>query len=176
MTIAHERKMRLWHARFAALLAVLCLAACNSGAPTVQLNSGQPAPTFQTFAADGTPVHFPAAFVGKPLVIRFWADWCKYCEGEMKIIETVYQRHRSRGLEVLAINAGQDKPAVVAFMKKIGVSYPALLDEQSKIARSYGVVGLPTTYFVDARGIVRGKIVGEADEATFERQVVELLK
>ena len=125
---------------------------------------------------DGTPVHFPAAFAGKPLVIRFWADWCKYCEGEMKAIETVYQRHRGQGLQVLAVNAGQDKPAVAAFMKKIGVSYPALLDEQSKIARSYGVVGLPTTYFVDARGIVRGKIVGEADEATFERQVAELLK
>ena len=78
-------------------MAVLCLAACNSGAPAVQLNSGQPAPTFQTFAADGTPVHFPAAFVGKPLVIRFWADWCKYCEGEMKAIETVYQRHRGPG-------------------------------------------------------------------------------
>ena len=160
----------------AALLIALGLAACDSGAPAVQLNSGQPAPTFQTFAVDGTPAHFPAAYAGKPLVIRFWADWCKYCEGEMKAIETVYQRYRGQGLEVLAINAGQDKPAVAAFMTKIGVSYPALLDEQSKIARSYGVVGLPTTYFVDARGIVRGKIVGEADEATFERQVVELLK
>lgn len=160
----------------AALLFALGLAACDSGAPAAQLNSGQPAPAFQTVALDGAPVHFPAAFVGKPLVIRFWADWCKYCEGEMKAIENVYQRHRSRGLEVLAINAGQDKPAVAAFMKKIGVSYPALLDEQSKIARGYGVVGLPTTYFVDALGTVRGKIVGEADEATFERQVAELLK
>ena len=160
----------------AALLFALGLAACDNGAPAAQLNSGQPAPAFQTVALDGAPVHFPATFVGKPLVIRFWADWCKYCEGEMKAIENVYQRHRSRGLEVLAINAGQDKPAVAAFMKKIGVSYPALLDEQSKIARGYGVVGLPTTYFVDALGTVRGKIVGEADEATFERQVAELLK
>ncbi len=171
-----QPKMQILRHSLAVLMAFLCLAACNNGAPAVQLNNGQPAPTFQTFAADGTPVHFPAAFVGKPLVIRFWADWCKYCESEMKIIETVYQHHRARGLEVLAINAGQDKPAVVAFMKKIGVSYPALLDEQSKIARSYGVVGLPTTFFVDARGIVRGKIVGEADDATFERQVAELLK
>ena len=171
-----QPKMRILQRSLAVVMAVLCLAACSSGAPAVQLNSGQPAPTFQTFGADGTPVHFPAAFAGKPLVIRFWADWCKYCEGEMKAIETVYQRHQGAGLQVLAINAGQDKSAVVAFMKKIGVSYPALLDEQSKIARSYGVVGLPTTFFVDARGIVRGKIVGEADEATFERQVVELLK
>ena len=163
--------------RWLALVVVaLGLVACDSGAPAVQLNIGQPAPPFQTFTADGTPFHFPAAFAGKPLVIRFWADWCKYCEGEMKAIENVYQRHRSQGLQVLAVNAGQDKPAVAAFMQKIGVSYPALLDEQSKIARSYGVVGLPTTYFVDARGIVRGKIVGEADEATFERQVAELLK
>ena len=154
----------------------LFLVACGQETPKVNINNGSIAPTFQTFRTDGHPAHFPAAYAGKPLVIRFWADWCKYCEGEMKIIETVYQRHRNQGLQVLAVNAGQDKPAVVAFMKKIGVSYPALLDEQSKIARSYGVVGLPTTYFVDARGIVRGKIVGEADEATFERQVVELLK
>ena len=176
MSTSFPPKKHAWPFALAALLITLGFAACDSGAPAVQLNSGQPAPTFQTFAADGTAIHFPAAFAGKPLVIRFWADWCKYCEGEMKIIETVYQRHRNQGLQVLAVNAGQDKPAVVAFMKKIGVSYPALLDEQSKIARSYGVVGLPTTFFVDARCIVRGKIVGEADEATFERQVVELLK
>ena len=153
----------------------LLVAACG-GEPAAKLNLGDPAPAFQTKRLDGSALEFPAAAAGKPLVIRFWADWCRYCEGEMKAIENVYQRHRSRGLEVLAINAGQDKPAVAAFMKKIGVSYPALLDEQSKIARGYGVVGLPTTYFVDALGTVRGKIVGEADEATFERQVAELLK
>jgi cytochrome c biogenesis protein CcmG/thiol:disulfide interchange protein DsbE len=113
---------------------------------------------------------------GKPLVIRFWADWCKYCEGEMKAIESVYQRHKGKGLEVLAVNTGQDKATINAFMKKIGASYPALLDENSAIARSYGVVGLPTTFFIDGKGIVRAKIVGEADEATFERQVLELMK
>ena len=152
------------------------LAACDSGVPAVQLNAGQTAPAFQTVSLAGAPVDFPAPFAGKPLVIRFWADWCKYCEGEMKAIEAVFQRHKGRGLEVLAINAGQDKAAVGAFIAKIGVTYPALLDEQSKIAKRYGVVGLPTTYFVDAQGIVRGKIIGEADETTFERQVMELLK
>ena len=176
MSTSYPPKKHAWPFALAALLFALGLAACDSGAPAVQLKIGQPAPGFQTFAVDGAPVHFPGAFLGKPLVIRFWADWCRYCEGEMTAIESVYQRHRGQGLQVLAINSGQDKPTVAAFIKKIGVSYPALLDEQSKIARSYGVVALPTTYFVDARGIVRGKIVGEADVATFERQVVELLK
>jgi peroxiredoxin len=94
----------------------------------------------------------------------------------MKAIEAVYQRHKGKGLEVLAINAGQDKATIDAFIKKIGVSYPALLDEKSTIARTYGVVGLPTTFFIDGKGIVRAKIVGEADEATFERHALELLQ
>ena len=94
----------------------------------------------------------------------------------MKAIEPVYQRHTDKGLTVLAINAGQDKKTIDAFIKKIGVTYPALLDENSAIARSYGVVGLPTTFFIDGKGIVRGKIVGEADEATFERHLQELLR
>ncbi len=159
-----------------ALLFALTLAACGQEAPKANINVGSIAPTFQTLRVDGNPEHFPAAYAGKPLVIRFWADWCKYCEGEMKAIETVYQRHKDKGLTVLAINAGQDKNTIQSFMAKIGVTYPALLDENSAIARSYGVVGLPTTFFIDGKGIVRGKIVGEADEATFERHVLELLR
>lgn len=161
--------------RRSALLAFFLLAACG-GTPPAKLNVGDAAPTFQTYRLDGAPVHFPAAFAGRPLVVRFWADWCKFCEGEMKAIEGVWRRHRDKGLEVLAINAGQDRKAVAAFAAKIGVGYPVLLDEKSAIARRYGVVGLPTTFFVDGRGIVRSKLVGEADEATFERHALELLK
>ena len=153
----------------------LLVAACG-GEPAAKLNLGDPAPAFQTKRLDGSALEFPAAAAGKPLVIRFWADWCRYCEGEMKAIEAVYQRHKGKGLEVFAVNAGQDRAAVEAFIRKIGVTYPALLDEQSAIARRYGVVGLPTTYFVDAKGIVRGKVIGEADEAVFERHALDLLK
>ncbi len=163
--------------RLLLIIAALLLAtACGKEAPKANINVGSIAPTFQTFSADGGVTHFPAAYFGKPLVIRFWADWCKYCEGEMKAIESVYQRHQGKGLQVLAINAGQDKATINAFIKKIGVTYPALLDEQSTIARSYGVVGLPTTFFIDGKGIVRAKIIGEADEATFERHALEMLQ
>lgn len=157
------------------LLCALLLAACGGEAPK-NINIGDIAPTFQTTRLDGMAAHFPAAWAGRPVVIRFWADWCRFCEPEMKIIDVIYRRHRARGLEVIAVNAGQDRKTVAAFMQKIGVSYPALLDERSRIAKSYGVVGLPTTFFVDAKGIVRGKIVGEADEAMFERHVKALLQ
>ncbi len=163
--------------RFAAfLLSTLLLVACGSDKPPARLNIGDMAPGFQTLRSDGSPAQFPAAWAGKPLVIRFWADWCKYCEGEMKDIEAVYRRLKPRGLDVIAVNAGQDRKTVVEFMQKLGVGYPALMDEDSAIARRYGVVGLPTTYFVDAKGIVRAKLVGEADAAAFERAALEILK
>ena len=161
--------------RFLLLACLVLLAACG-GEPAAKLNLGDPAPAFRTERLDGGSVDFPAATAGKPLVIRFWADWCKYCEPEMKAIEVVYQRHKDKGLEVYAVNAGQDKPTVAAFIKRLGVTYPVLLDEQSAIAKRYGVMGLPTTYFVDAKGIVRGKVIGEADEAVFERHALDLLK
>lgn len=158
----------------AALLATL-IASC-SGEPPAKLNTGHAAPVFKTVRPDGTPIDFPAAYAGKPLVLRFWADWCKFCEPEMKLIDTVRQRYQDRGLEILAVNAGQDKATIEAFMQKLGVGYPAALDESSKIAKSYGVVGLPTTYLIDGQGIVRGKIIGETDAAMFERHIQTLLK
>lgn len=164
----------MWCLR-AALLVVFLLAACSSGEPA-RLNSGDPAPAFSAEQGAGGKLSYPDDLRGKAVVIRFWADWCRYCEGEMKAIESVYRRHRQQGLEVLAVNAGQDRETVRAFMTKINASYPALLDESAAIAKRYGVVGLPTTYMVDRNGIVRAKILGEADEATFERHVAALLK
>lgn len=161
--------------RFLYFVCLALLAACGSE-PPAKLNVGDAAPAFRAQRLDGAAIDFPAAAAGKPVVIRFWADWCKYCEPEMKAIDAVYRRHKDKGLEVLAVNAGQDRKSVEAFIGKLGVSYPALLDEQSAIAKHYGVVGLPTTYFVDGRGIVRGKVIGEADETVFERHALALLK
>jgi len=152
---------------------LLGLTACGREAP--KLNLGEPAPAFHSRILDGRDTDFPADYAGRPLVIRFWADWCPYCKGEMQAIERVYRRYRERGLIVLAINTGQDEASAAAFSQQIGITYPVLLDPDAAIAKRYGVVGLPTTYFIDAQGRVRAKLVGEASEAVFERQVQALL-
>lgn len=158
---------------YACLLAAL-LAACG-GEPPAKLNTGDAAPAFATVQLDGAPLNFPASHAGKPVVLRFWADWCKFCAPEMKLIDTLRQHHVASGLTILAVNAGQDRATVAAFMDKLGVGYTAALDESAAIAKRYGVVGLPTTYLIDAHGVVRGKIVGEADAAMFERHVQAIL-
>jgi peroxiredoxin len=154
------------------VLLVALVSSCG-GEPPPKLNTGDVAPRFKTVQVDGVPVDFPSAYAGKPVMLRFWADWCKFCEPEMKIIDQMRLRHA--GLVILAVNTGQDKPTIEAFMKKLGVGYPAALDESSKIAKSYGVVGLPTTFLIDGQGVVRGKIIGEADEAMFERHIKTLM-
>jgi cytochrome c biogenesis protein CcmG, thiol:disulfide interchange protein DsbE len=161
--------------KLALLAALLPLAACM-GEPPPKVSRGDTPPAFETVRLDGTRVQFPGDFAGKPVVIRFWADWCKYCEGEMKAIETVFQRHKAAGIEVLAVNAGQDRATATAFVGKLGISYPALLDEEAKIAKRYGVTGLPTTYFVGRDGKVAAKQIGEMTASAYEQQVTELVQ
>jgi peroxiredoxin len=160
-----------------ATLAILTalLAGCDAGS-AVKLNVGDAAPAFDARRLDGSSVRFPQDYAGRAVALRFWADWCRYCEDEMKGIEPIYRQRRRQGLEVLAVNVGQAPDKVSAFVGKLGISYPALLDEPGDIARRYGVMALPTTYFVDAGGVIRGKVLGEADAASFDRLAGELLQ
>jgi cytochrome c biogenesis protein CcmG, thiol:disulfide interchange protein DsbE len=156
------------------LFALLLLAGCTADLPNTVAN-GERAPHFTATTLDGRRVNFPDDFRGKVVVLRFWADWCPYCGPEMRDIEPVYQRLRSRGLEVLALNAGQGADAIAKFLRETPVSYPVLMDQTVKAVGLYGVVGLPYTYLIDRAGIVRGRIVGEATAEIFERQVTALL-
>lgn len=161
--------------RLVTALLALIVAACDEGSG-VRLNVGDAAPAFVASTLDAEPISFPGELRGRPVVIRFWADWCRFCADEMQAIDGVWQRHRQQGLVVLAINAGQSRQDVEAFIRRIGVGYAVLLDDQAAISRRYGVVGLPTTYFVAGDGRIRGKLLGEAHAATFERLAGELLR
>jgi peroxiredoxin len=153
-------------------LFVLSLIACSSEQPT--LTRGTPAPSFSAETITGERIQVPQGVAGQVVAIRFWADWCPFCDQEMRDIEQVYHDLSARGLQVLAVNVGQDKQTVQRFITRLGISYTALLDPDSETARSYGVIGLPTTFFIDRQGRIHSKILGESDAAMF-RQVVEPL-
>ena len=155
-----------------AIAGAIALSGCGDPAP---LNRGDLAPAFALDAVAGPPVHFAPGGDGVPTVIRFWADWCAYCYQEMKDLEPVALRLRAERVTLLAVNVGQDRATAEAFVARLGISYPALVDESAATARAYGVTALPTTFFVAANGRIHNKLVGEADAATFERLARELL-
>lgn len=148
-----------------ALLPALWVAACGGDRPRIE--NGDPAPRFVLRDLSGREVRLDD-FRGETVALRFWADWCPYCTGEMKALEPIQRRLRPRGVVLLAINVGQSREVAARFAERLGISYPVLLDRDSAVSRRYGVMALPTTVFIDGQGRVRGKILGESAAEEFE--------
>lgn len=155
------------------VLILISVGGCQS--KSAALVQGEKTPLFQLKRLDGELLQFPDMFAGKVVVIRFWADWCPFCKSEMKSIEPIYEKYRSKGLVILALNVRQDRKTAAAFINKLGISYDVLLDEEGETARNYGVIGLPTTFFIDQKGLLHTRIIGESSAALFEQIVGELL-
>jgi len=141
-------------------LAVALLGGCGGESP--RLAKGEPTPSFELATLSGNRVAFPADFEGEVVAVRFWADWCPFCEGEMRAIEPVYRKHRGQKLRILAVNVRQDRATAAAFVEPLGITYEVLLDEDGAVARAYGVSGLPTTFLIDRRGRLAARILGES--------------
>jgi cytochrome c biogenesis protein CcmG/thiol:disulfide interchange protein DsbE len=136
--------------------------ACSSSeGPTVFPQMGRPAPEFQLDNLDGQPVSL-SDFLGKPVLINFWATWCNPCVYEMPFIQEVFDEWSGQGLVVLAINVGESSSKAETFMESHGLSFPVLLDIEGKVAEQYNVLahGIPQTFLVDRDGVIKSMRMG----------------
>lgn len=150
------------------------LLAC-SGSDDAGPRNGSPAPAFEARFTDGSVRRFPEDFVGSPVVIDFWADWCQYCPESMQRLERARQQHHADGLEVLAVNVGQSADVAHRFLAKVAVSYAAVLDPGQQISKDYGIRGLPVSYFIDREGRVAGRILGGGSDQALSTQLQRIL-
>jgi thiol-disulfide isomerase/thioredoxin len=97
---------------------------------------------------------------GKVVFLNFWATWCGPCRQEMPSMETLYQRFKDQGLEILAVDCREDASLVSWFMNEYKLSFPAALDTSGRIAAIYGITAFPTTYIIDREGFIITRIVG----------------
>lgn len=155
------------------LLLLTTLVGCEQ--PPATLQHGQPVPGFLLPTLSNGETRFPEDYPGQVVAIRFWADWCPFCEHEMQALEPVYRRYRDQGLQLLAINVRQDRQRAMKFVQPLGLSYPVLLDQEGSVARAYAVSALPVTYLVDGEGLLRGRILGESTPEVFEQLVQETM-
>jgi len=104
-----------------------------------------------------------AQFRGRPLVVNFWASWCPPCRKEMPALEKA-ARQLSGHVGFAGLDTQDDPGAGLAFARRMGVTYP-LATDNAQVYGSYGVSGLPTTFFVSADGTIVGRQVGGMTEA-----------
>lgn len=140
-----------------------------SASPGVPQGGGPPPSPGQGFSApelvlpdsDGT-LHALSSYRGRVVVLNFWASWCPPCQAEMPALERIHQDLAARGLTILAVNAtSQDtRQAALRFTEELGLTLPVLFDDNGSAQTSYRIRALPTTLFIDTRGIIRQVVVG----------------
>ena len=139
--------------------------------------AGEPlqAPSFAVRGLDGRTVRL-TEFKGKPVVLDFWATWCAPCRATMPHLDTVQKRYRESGLIVLGVSVDDgDAEFVKRYAAKLGVKFRlAMADEE--VLDSYGPIrSIPTTFFIDRRGVVLRRVVGYIDAETLDSYVTELV-
>ncbi len=112
---------------------------------------------------------------GKVVLINIWATWCPPCRAEMPMIQAAYENYQDQGFIVLAINAGEQQPTVADFMQAQGLSFPALLDQDGKIAGLYQARALPSSFFIDKAGVIRAVYRGPMTRSVITATVEQLL-
>ena len=101
---------------------------------------------------------------GSVVFINFWATWCPPCIEEMPSIQNLYNGFKDRKeFRMVTILYKDDYEKAMAYMKQNNYALPVLIDREGKSAKAYGVTGVPETYIVDKRGVLRQKVIGPAD-------------
>jgi len=111
-------------------------------------------PDFTLPALDGQPVALNQFLGKKPVLLVFWATWCPECKAAIPEINALHGGPLAGKLQVLGLDFRESREKVSAAVKSRDIRYPVLLDEKGKVARAYGVVGIPTYVLIGRDGKV----------------------
>ncbi|MDZ7593898.1 MAG: TlpA disulfide reductase family protein [Thiobacillus sp.] len=146
------------------------LMACALG---LLLNGGAQAAGFEARAATPAPelkaqdltgaTRTLADYRGKVVLLNFWASWCPPCLREMPSMERLRLQMKGRPLAIVALDSAETPEEVNAFLSKMKLGFPILLDPDGSNTRRWKVFALPTTFLLDAQGRVRYVLTGPTE-------------
>lgn len=137
---------------------------------------GKRAPAFELEGLDGRPVAL-RDFLGRPVLVNFWASWCTECKKEHPLLMAAHSRWGDRvgfvGI-VFQDSAKNARSYLVEMGDTAAGSYPNLLDPGSRVAIDFGVYGVPETFFVDRDGTVVSKRIGRVTWTLLQQELRRL--
>lgn len=123
---------------------------------TVTAEEGKLAPDFTLETLSGDEVNL-SDFIGKKVIVNFWATHCPPCREEMPEMQRFYNEHQDE-VEILAVNlTGTEtkESDVYHFIEEFNYTYPTLLDKDLEVREVYQAYGIPTTYFIGTDGKIQ---------------------
>lgn len=150
------------------LISLISTAAC------AKPEEKQHAPDFTLQSIDGTFVNLND-FRSRPVMLTFWRINCSACQFQMPFTQELFNKWASDSLVVLTVNVGDRAADIKDYMTNRKITYPVLLDPQGEVAQSYGIVGVPTTYFIDGDGFLKAYQIGAfQNEKAMERAISKI--
>lgn len=178
MTGATGRLPRAYYAA-AAIAPLLILAAWGTvvlGGPVAPrlARVGEPAPAFVLADLDGNLLSL-GDLRGRPVIVNFWASSCAPCVEEFPLLTSAAAMHRGSGLAVVGIVVRDSSEAAREFMARMGATWPSAMDPGDAVARQYGIIGPPDSFFIGRDGIVVSRQIGPLSAADLERRLAGIL-
>ena len=113
-------------------------------------------------------------FIGKPIVINFWASWCAPCRAELPHFDKLAKELKGQA-EFLMVSVYLNKEQVKQFVSQNGYTFPLYFDYEEEGANAYEVTGIPVTVFITAEGNVKAKVVGAMSEAVLRSYINQIM-
>jgi peroxiredoxin len=139
------------------------------------LTVGKPPAGFTGLNYDGSNVSL-ADYAGKPLWLTFGASWCRDCRAESADLQATYEKYRTQGLAVLGVFINEPASDIGGYAQRAGLTFPILVDQSTKIAGAYRILGIPTHVFIGSDGLVRQVKIGALSRSDMEDAVANLLR
>src|SRR6266849_37046 len=158
----------------AALVVVLVLAFRRAPTDIRTGTVGKPAAAFTLQRLDGSGAMVIDAPRGRVTVINFFASWCIPCKEENPALVRVYERYRASDVVFVGVLYQDSLENGLKYIHDNGVTWPTGIDTDGRIAFSYGVFGIPETYFIGADGVIAGRHIGPIDETTLVNGIESL--